>query len=321
MQAATEDRTTAGYRHWRYAASFTDVGQPRDLPNCGGWLIERAIPGSDLRDAMGCYPLFDCHVWGNLPIDLAAMADALVCVSLVTNPFGDFAEADLRQWFDVVTPYKPHYVTNLTGPVEDIVHKQHRRNVRDALRRVDVTVCKTPIEWLDDWCALYGYLAHRHGISGLRAFSRTAFEKQLTVPGVTMFRACVGDETVGLHLWYECADVAYGHLGATNERGYEHMASYPLYWQAIQYFRERVRWLDLGASAGLSAAAADNGLGRFKGGWATGTRPTFVCGRVLQPKRYTELALKARAVDTTYFPAYRLGEFASPATRPSAGIR
>ena len=36
----------------------------------------------------------------------------------------------------------------------------------------------------------------------VRAFSRAAFEKQLGVPGLVMFRALVNEEIVGLHLWY-----------------------------------------------------------------------------------------------------------------------
>ena len=315
-----DERGTAGYRHPRYAESFAGVGQPRELRHCGGWLIERAIPGSELRDAMGCYPLFDCQRWAGLPLDLAGLPDTLVSVSLVTNPFGDVTEANLRQWFDVVTPYKQHQVTDLSRSVDDIVHGQHRRNVRKARRRVDVFVCPKPTEHIDEWCRLYGHLTERHHITGLRVFSRDSFEKQLAVPGLTMFRASVDDETVGLHLWYECGDVAYGHLGATSDRGYEHMVAYALYWQALYYFRERVRWLDLGASAGPSERPVEDGLSRFKAGWATGSRPTFVCGRVLQPAAYAELAMKTGTNDSAYFPRYRKGEFSSPDT-PSAPER
>jgi hypothetical protein len=302
---------TTGYRHVRYVESFVEIGQPRNLSACGGWLIERTIPGSEQRDAMGCYPLFDCDAWERLPIDLAGMAGDLVCVTLVSDPFAAVSEADLRQWFDVVIPYKQHYVTDLMRTPEDIVQGQHRRNTRTAMRRVEVAACEMPMERLDEWCELYGHLIERHGISGLRAFSRAAFEKQLGVPGLTMLRASVDGETVGLHLWYECDEVAYGHLGATSERGYEHMAAYALYWNAIQYFRDRVRWLDLGASPGVSAVAADDGLSRFKAGWATDTRPTFVCGRVLQPTAYAELAMKAGTTHSRYFPSYRHSEFAS----------
>jgi hypothetical protein len=93
------------------------------------------------------------------------------------------------------------------------------------------------------------------------------------------------------------------------------MASYALYWYAISHFRERVRWLDLGGVAGLSEGAPEDGLQRFKAGWATGTRPSFLCGRVLQPSVYADLATKRGIAESSYFPAYRRGEFSSSPER------
>ena len=52
-----------------------------------------------------------------------------------------------------------------------------------------------------------------------------------------MFKAQAEGHIVGLHLWYVQGDVAYGHLGATTTRGYELMASYALYWHAIEQLR------------------------------------------------------------------------------------
>jgi Acetyltransferase (GNAT) domain len=304
-----------GYCHRQYAESFAEVGQPLELRNCGGWLLERHIPGSTLRDAMGCYPLFDCCNWPDLPLDLSGLAESLISVSLVVNPFADVAETDLRRWFDVVIPFKQHYVTDLRRPAADFIGGQHRRNLQRARRLVQVDACQTPLDLLDEWCDLYGHLAARHDISGLRAFSRTAFEKQLGVPGLTMFRALVDDEIVGLHLWYVHDRVAYGHLGATSTRGYEVMASYPLYWHAIEHFRERIDWLDLGGGAGISEGESLDGLKQFKAGWATGTRQAFLCGRVLQPETYDRLSADRTTSKTTYFPAYRAGEFVAPPQR------
>jgi hypothetical protein len=308
-----------GYRHRQYAESFAEVGTPRELPRCGGWLIERSIAGSSSRDAMGCYPLFDCRNWRELPFDLADLSESLVSILLVTNPFGAVDESDLRRWFDVVIPYKQHYVTDLEQPA--LAGRMHRRNVRRARRSVEVTVCPDPGARLDEWCALYGELVVRHGITGLRTFSRVSFEKQLAVPGLVMFRAAVDDETVGLHLWYLDDRVAYGHLGATSARGYEVMASYALYGYAIRHFRTRARWLDLGGVAGLSEGDSADGLRQFKAGWATGTRQSFLCGRILQPGPYASLAAERGAGATAYFPAYRDGEFSSAhgRARTSAG--
>jgi hypothetical protein len=305
----------AGYCHRQYAESFAEVGQPRELPNCAGWLLERAIPGSTLRDGMGCYPLFDCRNWVGLPLDLSGLAEALVSVSLVVNPFANVAEADLRRWFDVVVPFKHHYVTDLRRSVDDLIGRQHRRNVQKASGLVRVDVCRTPLDFLAEWCNLYAQLTARHGITGIRAFSRAAFEKQLGVPGLVMFRALAEKEIVGLHLWYVRDRVAYGHLGATSTRGYEVMASYALYSYAIEYFRLRVEWLDLGGVAGASEAESLDGLRQFKAGWATGTRRAFLCGRVLQQAAYDSLSGERATSTTSYFPAYREGEFVASSRR------
>jgi hypothetical protein len=72
-----------------------------------------------------------------------------------------------------------------------------------------------------------------------------------------------------------------------------------------------VHWLDLGGVAGLSEGGAEDSLRRFKAGWATGTRPTFLCGRVLQPSAYARLTAERTVGTTAYFPAYRCGEFSS----------
>ena len=305
----------AGYCHRQYAESFAEVGQARELPNCGGWLLERAIPGSALRDGMGCYPLFDCCNWAGLPLDFTGLAEALVSVSLVVNPFANVPETDLRRWFDVVIPFKQHYVTDMRRPIEDLVSRQHRRNLQKARDRVQVDVCQTPLDFLVEWCDLYGHLTARHGITGLRAFSRGAFAKQLGVPGLVMFRALANDEIVGFHLWYVGDRVAYGHLGATSARGYEVMASYALYWYAMQYFRSHVDWLDLGGVAGVSERESLDGLRQFKAGWATGTRQAFLCGRVLQRGAYDRLSAERPTSNTSYFPAYREGEFISSPPR------
>jgi hypothetical protein len=247
---------------------------------------------------------------------------ALIVNELISNAlkyaFRDGRRGDLHVYIgrheghiDVVIPYKQHHVTDLERPVADLLGRHHRRSVQKALRRVEVSTCPAPFAMLDEWCILYGQLSARHGITGLRAFSRVAFERQFGVPGMVGFRASVDGETVGLHLWYVRDQVAYGHLGATSARGYEYMASYALYWHAIEYFGERVRWLDLGGVPGLSDGESAEGLRRFKAGWATDARPTFLCGRVLQSSAYARLTRDRVVGKTTYFPAYRCGEFSS----------
>jgi hypothetical protein len=233
----------------------------------------------------------------------------LVSLALVTDPFGEYSESLLRCAFpDVVVPFKQHFVAELNRPVSEIVSKHHRYYARKARKDVHVESCENPGEHLADWMTLYSHLIERHDITGIQAFSREAFAKQLEVPGLVMLRAVAQDETVGMHLWFVQDRVAQSHLAAFSPLGYELMASYALYWFALEYFTDRVQWLNFGGGAGVKSDSQD-GLSRFKRGWATGTRPAFFCGRVLNRERYAELVRIRDVPSTDYFPAYRLGEF------------
>jgi len=300
----------SGYLHRDYAASFAEIARPRELPHCGGWFLERVIPGSAFRDGMGCYPLFACRDWSRLPLDLEPLTDQLISLTLVTDPFGGFTEGDLRRSFDIVLPYKQHYVTDLGSWNERAIPRSHRRNLATSLSRVRVETCPEPPRLSNEWVHLYEHLAARHHITGLTAFSPATLEKQLHVPGLIMFKASVNEEVVGLHLWYVQGDYGYGHLGATSALGYESMASYALYWHAIEHMRAQVRWLDLGSVPGVSNAPR-HGLSVFKAGWSNGVRWAYLCGRIFQPERYATLVRERGVGTTTYFPAYRLGEFAA----------
>ena len=308
----------AGYAHPAYAAALAEHGPPVSLPASGGWLLARPIPGDARRDLVGCYPLFACPAWTSLEGDLAALAASHVSVTLVADPFGAHDERLLARCFpDLRVPYKEHFVTDLRRPDAAIVVSHHRRNARRALQAVDVEACAHPPAHLDAWVALYAELTRRHGIAGPAAFSRASFAAQLAVPGLVALRAVRGDETVGMTLWYEQGDVAYYHLGAYSDAGYEHRAAFALFSAALAHFRGRVGWLALGAGAGVTSDGRD-GLSRFKRGWATGTRTAWLCGRVLDPAAYGAL-VAARADDAApglraaYFPAYRA------APRPTSG--
>lgn len=300
-----------GYRHPLYARSLAAFGTPLSLPSSGGWLLRRRIPGTALDDAMGCYPLFCCVDWRGLADDLAELDPALVSVTLVADPFGDHDEALLRRSFDRVEPFKQHHVADLALDDAAIVSRHHRYEVRRARRLVDVRECLDPSRLLDTWTELYAVLARRHRLTGLRAFGRDAFARQLAVPGLRAFVAEHRGTIVGAHLWYVQGPVAYSHLQATNEQGYALGAAYALYAAAIAQLRGTVRWLDLGAGAGAPAAAMD-GLQRFKAGWATGSRTAYLCGRIGNAARYAALSRRA-AADEPYFPAYRAGELTDAA--------
>jgi hypothetical protein len=297
-----------GYLHRLYAESLAEFGEPWELPHAGGWILQRRTPVLGLQDAMGCYPLFCCRDWRRLGDDLAQIQDTTVSVSLMADPFGNHTADLLSSLFDRVLPHKQHFVADLSLPLERFTSARHRKYGRKALQRISVQVCSDPAVHLDEWVRLYGHLIERHQIRGMRRFSRESFARQLSVPGLVMFRATEGNEPVSLDLWYVQGDVAYAHLVGTSPRGYELQVSYGLKLFALQYFAGQVRWADLGAVPGVNAGI-DDGLASFKRGWSSGTRTAFFCGKILNPAAYRELVRATRSEDTEFFPAYRKGEF------------
>jgi hypothetical protein len=300
-----------GYLAPEYAASLAEFGEPLELPQSRGWLLKRAIPGTGLFDAMGCYPLFSCRDWTLLGADLETVGRDLVCFSAVADPFGDYDEALLRSFFpDLVFVFKSHFVTDLTQTPGSYVSKHHQRLARHAARKVRIERCENPSVYLDEWTQLYSGLVKRHSIRGISAFSREAFAKQLQVPGLVAFRATLNGETVSMTLWYVQGGVAYYHLAASNDMGYKTNASFALFWHSIEHFSgQKLNWLDLGSGAGLSSKEAlGNGLSAFKSGWSTGTRPAFFCSRVFNREAYDAIVKAKNNPPTSYFPAYRLGD-------------
>jgi hypothetical protein len=295
-----------GYLHPQYAQSLAEFGQPRALPNAGGWILEQRIPDTSAFDATGCYPLFTCQNWHQLDLDLEELSSDLIALSLVTDPFGDFARAHLQRWFpDLVVPFKEHLVVDLSRPLTTFVSPHHQRYARKALQQLHVERCKEPMQFLDDWMHCYQTLIERHHIQGIRAFSRAAFAQQLAVPGLVMFRAVFDCATVGMLLWYVQDTVGYYHLGAFTPVGYKQRSSFALFWSAFEYFADHgLQWLNLGAGAGLTKLSTD-GLTQFKRGWSTGTRTAYFCGRIFKPATYAEIVQARGGATDGYFPAYR----------------
>lgn len=297
-----------GYLHPQYVASLAEFGTPRKLPACGGWILERNIPGAPYHDAMGCYPLFACKDWTQLAEDLLALEGDLVSLALVTDPFGNFETEQLSAVFDVCFEFKNHYITDLSQPLEKSVRSSHRYNARKALKAISVDRCDEPQKYLSEWVTLYTYLTKRHNISGLRAFSEESFRQLLMLPGLEMFVASQNNEIIGAQIWVVQKNVGYVHLTAMNSTGYKLSASYALRWVAMEYFAGRLQWIDHGAGSGLHQT--DDGLTIFKRGWATETWPVYFCGRILDRKKYNELARVSGNATSVYFPIYRAGEFA-----------
>lgn len=298
-----------GYGSPGYAASLAEFGAPRELPRSSGWILERPVNGTGYRDAMGCYPLFCCADWSLLEADLAELGGSLVSLAVVTDPFAAVDPDRLKRSFtEVMFPFKEHYVADLSLPLEEIAGRRHRKNARRALREVTVTACDDPARFVDTWTELYGNLVKRHQVTGIQAFSRRAFEAQLSLPGAVVLVAECRGETVGAQVYFQQGDAVHCHLGAVSERGYDLGAFFALDLVSIEYFADRARWLNFGGGAGISGDGAD-GLSLYKKGWATETRTAFFCGRIFDRAAYQSIVRERGIAPTSYFPAYRKGEF------------
>lgn len=252
-------------------------------------------------DAAGCYPVSPFEQ----DIDLLAGFDSLrsqgcVSVVMVADPVLRPCERQLSDAFDICRPFKTHYLYDRRkGPVR--YSKHHRYEVRRA--RADVREIELA-EHLDDWVSLYRNLMRRHSITGSAAFSDCALQAMSRIGGLVSFGAFVEDRMVACHLWLRAGDTVHSHLAASNSVGRDCGAAYLLYDRAIRHF-ESAQTIDFGGAAGLIEDSS-NGLARFKRGFANDFAPTYLCGKILDRKRYDALsAANDTPQQVDFFPAYR----------------
>ena len=304
------DAAVTGYLHPLFAQSVTQRGAPRELVHCGGWILERTIPGSSYLDGMGCYPLFACRDWSLLHRDVAELRDDLVSLSLVTDPFGNYTERDLRECFhDRVVPFKEHYVIDMQKPRDKVVSKHHRETARKALNKLTVEEHPDPPQFLDGWMEIYGHAVNRHRIAPPRQLSREAFALQLAVPGARLLYATHHGELVAAALYFCHGGVAYGHILGCSPLGYDLSALYAIIWTGLDLLADQARWCNLMGVPGLNESGAES-IRQHKLGWTQETRTAYFCGHIFNPSKYAELVAAAKPPETSYFPAYRHGEMA-----------
>jgi hypothetical protein len=298
-----------GYSHPLYAHSLDEFGTPFLLQHSEGWLLEREIPGTVLQDLMGCYPIFSCQDWQGLARDIKEITNRYVSLVLVTDPFQDIEVSKLQEIFpDLAKPFKQHYIVDLMQDPWDSVSRHHRRNLRKAELNLQVEIASEPASWIDVWVNLYENIVGKYRLRGIQAFSKRSFVRLLQVPGVELMLAFWGDKPVGAQFWIHQGERAYNHLNALSIDGYELGAGFALYGFAIDYYKDKVQYLDIGGGAGFNISGTD-GLAAFKRGWTGNVRMTYLCGRILNNEDYRDLVREKDASLSTYFPAYRRGEF------------
>jgi hypothetical protein len=287
-----------------YARTCAHLGTPRTLPRSGVTILVREVPGEPgAFDARAPYPLLHTEAWEALAADLADTHDLLSFVGVV-DPACTPSPTRLTHVFpDRLAAFKPHHIVRLGDwPALARVDATHRRKARRAAAQVEVEVVESPSAHTADWIRMYASLRARHGFGGAADFPDVALAAQLALPGMMLVRALRDDHVVSMSTWCVDGTRAHYHLGASNPAGYEVGAAYAVFAFALEELSSRgVTWVDLGGSAG--AHDADDGLARFKRGWASETETAWLGGRVLDASGYRTIAQGHDASE--WFPAYR----------------
>ncbi|MFT3733884.1 MAG: hypothetical protein QM776_02460 [Rhodocyclaceae bacterium] len=291
------------YASASYARALPHMGQPVAIPEWGTSLIARDIPGADgAQDAAGTYPICILAADADLAGGLQRLQRAgFVSVTLVIDDFHHPGQKALHEHFDLVRPFKSHYIADFRRGEPCTPSRHHRNEIRRSLRQVR-TAPFTLGERMEEWLALYAQLGERHALSSLHRFPRTHFEMLATSDQFVSIGAFnTRDELLAAHIWAGDKGFWHSHLAASSAEGYACAAAYAVNDASIRYFSGECL-VNLGGGAGHTEQS-DDGLAMFKKGFANGTALSYLCCAVLDAKRYN--ALSGEHPAGSFFPAYR----------------
>lgn len=296
---------THPYARPDYAAALGHIGRPVAVPEWDAWVLARATPCGTREDAVGVYPMTVISAEADLAAGLARLkASGLVSVVLVAGDRLGPQPVALESAFDIARPFKTHQV--LDRDVGPLAHgKHHRYEIKRALGRV-VAVEIALGDHLPAWEALYGELTARHGLGVAHVFPPQHYALLAALPGVRTFAAFIEDRMVSAHVFVTHAGQAVSHLAASTAEGYAAGAAYAVNDLAVRTLAD-CRVINFGGGAGMNDNPND-GLVRFKKGFANSAAPAWLCGAVLDAQAYQALSadsLDADSVDSGFFPAYR----------------
>ena len=289
-----------GFRHPDYAASH---GVACELPHSGGSVVMRAIDGSPRQDLASPYPLYACRSLKSIAQDFELLPDQAVSLTLRTSPFDAADVEDIKDDFDVVTPFKTHHIVDLDGPWRDHASRNAKRYDRIARANFSIEPVDAPTLHAESFRDLHAAMLARIG----KASSPPALESiraQLSVPGAMLFRAMREGEPCGYAFYMVDGEQAYAHLLAVTEKARAEAVIYGLYGVALDVLSDHgVRHVDFGGNPG-AADAPDHPVSRFKAGWSSHVALSYILGKILDERTYADLSSGRRG---TGFPAYRYG--------------
>lgn len=291
---------THPYARADYAATLGHIGRPVAVPEWNAWVLARPTPCGTREDAVGVSPLTVIAPEADLGGGLARLkALGLVSVVLVWGDRLGPPPTVLEVAFDITRPFKSHQVLDRSlGPLA--FGKHHRYEIKRALSRVVAAEIALG-DHLPAWAALYGELAARHGLGGTHIFPPEHYALLAALPEVRTFAAFIDQRMVSAHLFVTHQGHAMSHLAASAAEGYAAGAAYAVNDLAARTLID-CDVINFGGGAGMGDNPED-GLVRFKKGFANAVAPARLCGAVLDADAYRALSIDT--VDSGFFPAYR----------------
>jgi hypothetical protein len=241
-------------------------------------LVRSAASDPSVRTASGLYPFAslepDCELAAGLDF---LREQGVGSVSLVTDALWQPPLETLRAVFDVCRPFKTTYLIDReAGPVR--FRKKHRNRINRSNRRCRVR--RVPLaDHVESAQQMYRGFAEIKELSGSMDFGPAYFPNLAKMKEATTIAAFVEEALVALSIWIRFRDIAYFHLGVSNQKGYEIAASYACHGFAIGHFAD-CRYVSFGPEVGLRDSKAYP-LSGFKSGFANATAPIHLCGASL----------------------------------------
>ncbi len=295
---------TTGYQHPGYARSFSGNAQIKRLEHSGGWLLRRPVNNQGIEDLCNAYPMFVGDNVTALAVDLAAMDHTQVAsIILRSDPFDDYSITGGLPGFDIVRPFKHHYIASLERPWRSFVRKSSRKVAARVRQQFEFSCVPQPSTRAHTLWQLHQLMLEKQG-ANKALWTSEIIAAQLVLPGVTVFEVSDTTQTHAIACFMAVADRVYAHLLGVTEEGRAQNIIHGIYAYALDYFRDQARYIDFGSNAGL-ADDPEDGLSCFKQGWCSETRTSYLCGKILNPSLYTELCYQHGVSSATFFPAYR----------------
>ncbi len=288
------------YSTFEFANIYNHIGSPIEIPEWDTWSIQRIIPNNNGKDVMGCYPLILIQSEADLNGGLKRLRElGLISIVFVADAFTNPSLPQMTQIFNLIKPFKTHYLHNNNLPTQ--YSKHHRYELKQSLKQVEVRIISLS-DYLPQWIDLYQNLITHHNISGIQAFPPNALYDMGKLDGFTTIAAFHNNTMVSCHIWACSDNQVHSYLAASNKEGYSFRAAYAIYDAAIQHF-SNVEIINFGGSAGLGDNPED-GLAKFKSGFSNHREIAHIYGSILNHEKY-ELLTKNLNPNIHYFPAYR----------------